>query len=171
MNNQLVTIMKFTKLFAVRFVKEKLESDGIECFLTDEGFDSSGEGLSLGWNLKVRPNDVEQTVKILLQINKEYDLAGIEEDSTIKYFKKILVPVDLRKYSVNTCKYAFEIADLIHAEIKFLYILDDPNLFAPIQYRTSWEEHEKIEREEVYQTAHAMLLEFSDDFKIKMAVV
>src|SRR5665648_573505 len=95
MNSQLITIMKFTKLYAVRFVKEKLESEGIECFLTDEGFDSSGEGLSLRWNLKVRPNDVEQMVKILLQINKEYDLAGIEEDSTIKYFKKILVPVDL----------------------------------------------------------------------------
>lgn len=165
MENQLVTVMKFTKLYAVRFVKEKLEFEGIECFLTDEGFGRIKTELSLGWNLKVKANDVERTVKILMQINKAYDLTKIHKNSTIKDLKKVLVPIDLYNYSLNTCKYLFGITEKINIEIKFLYVLDDSYLASPVKYTKSWEEHEKIEKAEAYKKAQSKLLEFSDDFK------
>jgi len=157
--------MKFTKLHAVRFVKEKLEFEGMECFLTDEGFDSASPEALPGWTLKVRANDVEQTVKILIQVSKEYDFDKIQENDTIKDLKKILVPLDVVDYSLNTCQFVFELAETMHAEIKFLYVPDDPDLSGPTKYTTSWEEHEKIARDEAYEKAQRRLLKFSDVIK------
>ena len=168
MKNKLVTIMKFTDLFALRFVKEKLEFEGIDCFLTDEGFDSENQVLSEGWNLKVKSGDVEKAIKILLQVNKKYDLNKIQEDDTIKGLKKILVPLDLVHYSLNTCRFAFGIAEKMVAEIKFLYVIEDPTFSEPMQYRTSWEEHDKIEKDEAYSKAQSELQKFSEVLKNKI---
>lgn len=165
MKNQLVILMKFTELFALRFVKEKLEFEDIECFLTDEGFDNGDNGLMEGWNLKVRAADVEKAVKILLQLNKEYDLTKIQEDDTIKGLKKILVPLDLGNYSLNTCRFAFAIAEKMNAEIKFLYVLDDPDIPESGKYSTSWAEHDQIEKDEVYAKAQSRLQKFSKTLK------
>lgn len=161
MDDQIVTIMKFTELMAIRFVKEKLEFDGIECFLTDEGFDDTSQGAGLGWNLKVRASDVEKTVRLLLELNKQYNLEDIQKTHVIQGLKKILFPIDLKSYSINTCKFVLAIAGEMQAEVKFLYILDDPNLSEPRQYRTSWETFTKIERAEAYAEAQSLLQEFS----------
>lgn len=165
MKNQLVILMKFTELFALRFVKEKLEFENIDCFLTDEGFESSDTMLMEGWNLKVRARDVEKAVKILLQLNKEFDLNKIQEDDMVKGLRKILVPLDLENYSLNTCRFAFTIAEKMNAEIKFLYVLDDPNIPEPMQNRTSWAEHDQIEKDEVYAKSQDRLQKFSKSLK------
>lgn len=165
MNDQFVTIMRFTELLAIRFVKEKLEFEGIECFLTDEGFDYSSEEPVMGWNLKVKASEVEKTVQLLLKINKQYDLEDIQKTNVIQDLKRIIVPIDLKSYSVNVCKFALAVAEEIHAEVEFLYILDDPNLSGQVQYRTSWETFAKIEREEAYNNAQILLQEFSDQLK------
>jgi nucleotide-binding universal stress UspA family protein len=165
MKNHLVTVMKFTKLWALRFVKEKLEFEGIECFLTDEGFERTDLSLPLGWNLKVMSNDVERTVRLLLQLTKTYDLDNIEENDTIKNLKKLMVPVDLESYSFNLCQFAFTIAEKINAEIKFLYVLEDPSFSDAVRFTTSWERHLLMDKEEAYRKANARLVKFRDELK------
>ena len=165
MEKTLITVMKFTKLYPTRFVKERLESEGIECVLTDEGFVGDDSGLPVGWNLKVREKDVAKTVELILEIQKDYGLDNINELSTLKDLKRIMVPVDLSNYSPHVIKYAFGIAEKMKAEIKFLYVLEDPHLPGAVKYTTSWEKHEKIEKVESYKKAQALLLDFSDELK------
>lgn len=165
MENILVTIITFKKLHVGCFVKEKFEFEGIECFLTDEGLKTSNSNVAQGIKLKVRAYDTEKAIRALLQIHKEYDLDKIEQDCDKKDKKKILVPIDISEYSINACEYAFDIAEKTDAEVKLLYVYDDPTLSGPVKHTTSWEKHEKIEAAEAYNKAQTRLLKFSDELK------
>jgi len=165
MVNPLITILTFEKLEVGCFVKEKFEFEGIECFLTDEGIKITQSNIPQGIKLKVRANDSEKAIRMILQIHKEYDLEKIMQSSSIKEKKKILVPVDISKYSINACEYAFGIAEKTDAEVKLLYVYEDPTLNKPAKHTTSWEKHEKIELAEAYNKAQTCLLKFSDDLK------
>jgi len=165
MENQLVTIASFTKLQVGGFVKEKFEFEGIECFLTDEGFKITNEYVPRGLKLKVRVNDTERAVNVLLKIHKEHDLYKIDVSTAIKDKMKILVPVDLSEYSLNACKYAFGIAEKTSAEIKLLYVYEDPSQNGPVKHTTSWESHIRLDLEEAYNNAQKKLIDFSNDLK------
>jgi len=165
MVNPLITILTFEKLEVGCFVKEKFEFEGIECFLTDEGLKITQNYIPQGIKLKVRANDSEKAIRMILQIHKEYDLEKIIQSSSIKEKKKILVPVDTSEYSINACEYAFGIAEKTDAEVKFLYVYKDTTQDGPFKHTTSWEAHEKIELEEAYKNAQTSLLKFSDDLK------
>ncbi len=90
MENLLVSIASFKKLHIGDFVKEKFELEGIECFLTDEGFEITDDNVPKGFKLKVGLGlkDTEKAIKILLQIHKEYDLDKIKQDSSLIKDKK-----------------------------------------------------------------------------------
>jgi len=165
MVNPLITILTFEKLEVGCFVKEKFEFEGIECFLTDEGIKVTESYTPQGIKLKVRANDSEKAIRVVLQIHKEYDLDKIEQDSSIIGKKKILVPVDISDYSINACEFAVDIAKKTDAEIKLLYIYEDPTQDGPFKHTTSWEAHEKIELAEAYNNAQTSFLKFSDDLK------
>jgi K+-sensing histidine kinase KdpD len=126
LENLLVTIVTFKKLHVGCFVKEKFEFEGIECFLTDEGFKTTNSNIPQGIKLKVRANETEKAIRVILQIHKEYDLDKIEQDSSVKDMKKILVPIDFSEYSINVCKFAVGIAEKTNAEINFLYVYNEP---------------------------------------------
>jgi len=165
MENILVTIVTFEKLHVGCFVKEKFEFEGIECFLTDEGIKTTTSHTPQGIKLKVRANETEKAIRAILQIHKEYDLDKIEQDSGIKDKKKILVPVDISGYSINACEYAFGIAEKTDAEVKLLYVYEDPTLTGPVKHTTSWQKHEEIEAAEAYDKAQTRLLKFGDELK------
>lgn len=165
MGNILVTIVTFKKSHVGCFVKEKFEFEGIECFLTDEGFKTTNSNIPQGIKLKVRANETEKAIRLLLQIHKQYDLDKIEQDSSIKDMKKILVPVDFSEYSINICKFAIGIAEKTNAEIKFLYVYNDPSETGPQKHTTSWERHAKYVSEEAYNKAQTRLLKFGDELK------
>lgn len=165
MVDPLITILTFEKLEVGCFVKEKIEFEGIECFLTDEGIEITESYIPQGIKLKVRANDSEKAIRMILEIHKEYDLNKIMESGSIKEKKKILVPVDISEYSLNACEYAFGIAEKTDAEIKFLYVYKDTTQDGPFKHTTSWEAHEKIKCAEEYNKAQASLLKFSDDLK------
>jgi len=165
MGKILVTIGTFKKLHVGCFVKEKFEYEGIECFLTDEDVKISNSNDPQGIKLKVRANNTEKAIRVLLQIHKEYDLDKIEQASGIIDKKKILVPIDFSKYSMNTCEYAFGIAEKTGAEVKLLHVYEDPALNRPDKQTTSWEEHEKIEAAEIYKKTQAMLIKFDDEMR------
>jgi len=165
MENILVTIVTFKKLHVGCFVKEKFEVEGIECFLTDEGIKTTNRNIPQGIKLKVRATQTEKAIRAILQIHKDYDLDKIEQDSSFKDKKKILVPVDISKYSLNACEYAFGIAEKIDAEVKLLYVYKDPTLTGPVKHTTSWQKHEEIEVAEAYSKAQARLLKFGNELK------
>ncbi|MBI9069861.1 MAG: universal stress protein [Salinivirgaceae bacterium] len=165
MENPLITISTFEKLEVGCFVKEKFEFEGIECFLTDEGIEITKSNKPQGIKLKVRANDSERAIRMLLQIHKEYDLDKIRQSSNIEEKKKILVPIDISDYSINAFKFALEIAKKTDAEVKILYVYEDPTQNKPVKYTASWEKHEKIELAEAYDKAQSNLLKVSDDLK------
>ena len=165
MENILVTIVTFKELHVGCFVKEKFEFEGIECFLTDEDIKITNGNTPQGIKLKVRANQTEKAIRTILQIHKEYDLDKIDQNSSFKEKKKILVPVDISKDSINVCEYAVGIAEKTDTEVKLLYVYEDPTLSGPVKPTTSWEDHEKIEAAEAYSKAQTSLLKFSDDLK------
>jgi len=165
MRNPLITILTFEKLEVGCFVKEKFEFEGIECFLTDEGIEISQSHMPQGIKLKVRANDSQKAIRTLLQIHKEYNLEQIMQDSSIEEKKKILVPVNTFNYSINACKFALEIAEKTDAEVKLLYVYEDPTQDVPSKHTTSWKKHEKIVLDEAYDKAQSSLLQFSDSLK------
>ena len=168
MENLLVSIASFNKLHVAGFVKEKLQIEGIECFLTDEGFELDDDSIPKGFKLKVGLKETEKAIDVLLKIHKEFDLDKIRQDSSIKDKKKILVPIDISEYSINILDYAFGLADKTDAEIKLLYVYKDPTQSGPVKHTTSWEKHEKIELIEAYNNAQTNLLKFRAEIKQKI---
>lgn len=170
MDNVLVTILSFTKPHAGYFVKEKLEFEGIDCFLSDEGIKTTNSNIPQVIKLKVRSNETEKAIKVLLQVHEKYELDKIEQNNSVKDLKKILVPIDFSEYSINACKYAIGIAEKINAEINFLYVYKDPIEKGPKRLTTSWEQHAKYVSEEAINKAQNSLLMFSNNLKENIPV-
>ena len=104
MEDKLVTLLKVTSPHLGGFLKDKLEFDGIDCFFTNEGLDLGSEYQSDDVFLNVKSNQSEKAVKTLLQIQKDFDLDKIQEDSSYSDLKKILVPVKLSENCIELCK-------------------------------------------------------------------
>lgn len=165
MENQLVTILRITTPSLGNFVKNKLESEGIECFFTNEG-------LSLGskYNpdevlLEIKAKQSEKAVKTLLQIHKDYDLDLVEKNGSFKDLKKILVPVKMSEGCIELCKYAIALAMKTKAELKLLYVYEDPSINIHGKHTASWEKHVKLELEEANKKAQLKLVNFSIELK------
>jgi nucleotide-binding universal stress UspA family protein len=165
MKNLLATIASFRKLHVAGFVKERLLLEGIECYLTDEGIETTNESVPKGFKLKVGLHDTEKAVKVLLKIHKEHDLDKIRQDSSLAQKQKILLPVDINNFSLNTIEYAFGVANKRDAEVKLLYVYKDPTLSGPTKHTTSWEKHDKIEAADAYNKAQDRLLKFRDNLR------
>lgn len=165
MENHLVTILRITFPRLGSFVKDKFETEGIECFFTNEGMTIGSQYNPDEVLLKVKAADSEKAIKILLQIHKEYDLDKIGDDNSLVHLKKILVPVKLGDECIALCKYAMLLAQKTHAEIKLLYVYPDPTIDESERHTVSWEKYVQIELEEAYRLAQAKLVNFSIELK------
>lgn len=165
MENNLVTLLKITTPQLGSFVKDKLEFEDIECFFTNEGLDLGSEYKPDDVFLNVKLSQSEKAIKTLLQIHKEFDLDKIQEDGSYTDLKKILVPVKLSANCTELCKYAISLAKKIKAEIKLLYVYEDPTLNEPERHTTSWERYVQLELEEANKKAKQKLVHFSNDLK------
>ena len=165
MENQLVTILRITRPQLGSFVKNKFETEGIECFFTNEGLTLGSKYNPDEVLLKVKINQSELAIKTLLQIHKNYDLDKISEDKTYKDLKNILVPVKLEDNCIDICKYAISLAKATNAEIKLLYVYPDPNFNESVKHTVSWQKHVKIELREAHRNAQQKLMEFSNELK------
>jgi len=161
MKNTIVTILTVHKREAACFIKEKLEFEGIKCFLIGESFDNKKEKPSDIRKIKVNIEDTEKAVKVMLDIHDKYDLDKIKKEDCLTNMQKILVPIDLSNYAINVCKYAVEMAKKINAEVKFLYVYKDPSDSGNIKHTSSWEEHSKIVSEQTFKEAQKKLVKFT----------
>lgn len=165
MENQLVTLLRITSPQLGSFVKDKLESNGIEVFFTNEGLSIGSEYDPNEVLLKVKAKQSEKAVKTLLQIHKDYDLDKVNKDKTFANLKKILVPIKLSPACIELCKYAMQVAIKTNAEIKLLYIYEDPTFNEPDRHTASWEKYVKLELIEAFNKAQLKLVNFSKEIK------
>lgn len=161
MENHLVTIFRITKPAVGSFIKNKFESEGIECFFTNEGLTVGSTYNPDEVILKVKETQSENAIKLLLQIHKEYDLNLITEDRRYKKTRKILVPLKISENSYEQCIFALKLAKIIRAEVKLLYVYGDPRFNEQVKHTVSWEKHVKLELKEAYQKAQLKLVDFS----------
>ena len=165
MENQLVTILRITKPQIGSFVKNKFESEGIEVFFTNEGKTIGSKYNPDEVLLKVKATKSEKAIKLLLQMHKEYNLDSIREEDSYVQMKKILFPVKISDGCLNLCKYAISIAQKNNAEIKLLYVYEDPTINESIKHTASWEKHVKMELQEAHKKAQLKLVNFSMELK------
>ncbi len=165
MENQLVTILRITKPQVGSFVKNRFEQEGIECFFTNEGMTMGSAYNPNEILLKVKTSKSEKAIRLLLQIHKEHDLDSIEEDSSYAQMKKILFPVKIGENSLQLCKYAISVAQKNNAEIKLLYVYEDPIIHESAKHTASWEKHVKMELQDAHRKAQQKLVGFSLEIK------
>jgi len=168
MENPLVTILRIKNPPLGSYVKNMFESEGIECFFTNEGLNLGSQYDPNEVLLKVKANQSEKAIKILLQLHKDYDLDKIREDNSFKDLKKILLPAKLSEDSIRMIQFALPLAHKINAEIKVLYVYGDPNIAESKKHTASWEKHVKIELREAHKKAQEKLVEFSTELKNKI---
>ena len=89
MENQLVTLLQITTPQLGSFVKDKLESEEIEVFFTNEGLTAGSEYEPNEILLKVKAGQSLKAVKILLDLHKDYDLNKVKDDASFKDLKSI----------------------------------------------------------------------------------
>jgi len=160
MKNTIVTILTVDSREKAWFIKDKLEFKGIPCFLTGESFNNTGTKTSEIRKIKVKTQDVEKALEILLNLHSKFDLKEITQEEHPE-MKKILVPIDLSEYTLNVCKYAVSLAKKINAEIKFLHVYRDPSENGNPKNTTSWEKHSKLASEQALEKAQKKLVKFS----------
>lgn len=165
MENQLVTILRITTPQLGSYVKDKFETHGIEVFFTDEGRVLGGKYNPDEVVLKVKSNDTEEAIKLLLQVHKDYDLDKISENHTFRDLKKILFPVLLTPHCIHYCNYAIQLAKEINAEIKILYVYEDPTIDESVKHTVSWQKHVRLQLQECNRNAQKKLFEFSLELK------
>ncbi|WP_346864237.1 universal stress protein [uncultured Draconibacterium sp.] len=161
MENQLITLLRIKTHNLGSFVKDKLESNGIEVFFTNENLSKSDKYNPNEVLLKVKAKETEKAIQILLRIHKDYDLDKIKEDIGFTDLRKILVPVKLSEDCIELCRYAFSLAKKTKAEVKLLYVYTDPTFNEPDKHTASWEKHVRMELEEAFQKAQLKLVNFS----------
>ena len=161
----MVTILRIKNPALGSFVKDKLENEGIECFFTNEGLILGSKYDPNEVLLKVKTENSEETIKTLLQIHKEYDLEKIKKDDSLKDLKKILAPIKLSENCYPLIHYTLALAKKINAEIKFLYVYEDPTLTEDQKHTASWEKHVKLQLQEAHREAQKKLVEFSVNLK------
>jgi len=165
MENQLITLLRITTPHLGSFVKDTLESNGIEVFFTNEELSLGDKYNPKEVVLKVKAKHSEKAIKVLLQIHKDYDLDKVKTDESFADLKKILVPVKLSNHCLTLCKYALGLAQKTNAEIKLLYAYEDPTFSEPDRHTASWEKYVKAELKAAFQKAQLKLVNFSKELK------
>ncbi|UCG27642.1 MAG: universal stress protein [Bacteroidales bacterium] len=124
MDSEIITLLTLENSQAAYFLKGHLDSSGIESFLSFvEGTTSEVMKKKQGIKVKVRENDVEEAIRIILEITGKY---GKLEDQQAHYFRRILVPVDFTDTAVKASQLAIGLAENLHGEIRLLHVYDDP---------------------------------------------
>ena len=143
-----ITISTSRKISNANYLKYRLEREQISCnILTVQASDSQ---TGSEYKIEVRAGDVENAVKELLKIQREYpagDFSGIVDTDNML---RILIPVDFSEQSFEACKYAIGIANKKPVEIKLLHVWNDEleDSFA-VRNAPMIEDFKRIERAEI----------------------
>jgi len=115
MEEKLVTLATHSYTRA-ELLKSRLESEEIDCYLQNVNLIQGSEG---GVKVRVRQSDMEKALRIVMEINKNYEVEKIQYELKSD-IRKILVPVNFSEHSKNAAKFALSIAHKFSAEV-FLF--------------------------------------------------
>ncbi len=140
-----------------------LESNGIECFMTNINRMKEGPG---GVNVRILEKDVEKAVKIFEDFREAY---GVNKEQAVEYMKnirRVLVPVDFTEHSENAAFYALKVAAAFKAEIKLINAYLDPT-GAPQTYLESYSYQLNIDKiiHEIEEETDKSLLALTERLK------
>jgi nucleotide-binding universal stress UspA family protein len=105
-------------------LKGRLESEGIECFITNVNLIQPA--ISTGVKIFVKEKDLSKALKIVSKIETEYSKEKIADLKVDTKLRKILVPVDFSHYSFIAADLATHIASKLDAEIHLLHAYFNP---------------------------------------------
>lgn len=146
---------------AAEVLKARLESAGIECFLSNVHLiqGAAPEGVKI----KIRASDVEKALRLMQAWKTEQEFADRKNPKAVR---RILVPVDFSDYSRNACMYAMSLAKKIKAEIKILHVYYAPIVdLVPITDAYSIQVDMDINLREMEANAKKSLISFVNDIR------
>ncbi len=123
MKDQIITVTTCPYSKA-QLIKARLESEGIECFLSN--INLIQPGIAAGVLVKINERDADEAWSI---IERMKEISGKSKQETLRRMKsirRILVPVDFSETSINACSFALGLAQKLKAEIKLLYSYFNP---------------------------------------------
>ncbi|MFU8843235.1 MAG: universal stress protein [Bacteroidales bacterium] len=107
-----------------QLIKGRLESEGIECFLSN--INLVQPGVSTGVKVRINEKDADQAFRIIEEMKNQYGEGKTAVLDQIKAIRRILVPVDFSDNTDNICNYALGIAHQLKAEIRLIYSYFNP---------------------------------------------
>lgn len=161
----LVTIATYEQSKTAYFLKEKLESEGLDCFFAIANNDQ-GE-----WDevrIQVQEDDVEAAIKVMLHIKEEFG-TEIEKIEPGQIPKRIIVPTDFSKGSEYACYYAIHLAQKINAEIKLLHVFENPAAGLTIKESSTFVEYLRDIQLHKEKQAKTEMIDFTTKMKAYMA--
>jgi len=166
MSSTLINIITLGNSQAAYFLKSHLDSCGIESFLSfDDSEISRKMKRSEGVKVKVKDDDVEKAVEVILELTAKY---GKLEDQKAKHFRKILVPVEFSDVAVTALQYAMGLAENLHGEIRLFHVYDDPLKEQRIKQTSTFEKYHDEELRMIEEKCKANIFAFTKKLKEKV---
>lgn len=154
---KIITLATYKMAKTAYFLKERLESEGVNCFLS---YVTNLQKNRDEVKVQVEEYDVENAIKIMLRIKDEYG-KDIDDIEPVEHIRKIVVPTDFSKESENACIYALHLARKLKAEIKILHVYENPIDDVSIRKSSSFENYAESVSMEVEEAAKTGLVNFS----------
>jgi len=117
----IITVENFSR---AQLLKIHLESEGIECYLSDLNLIQAS--VSEGVRVMVKETDVKRAIKVYLKIKTQYKRDGKRRLRKANRIRRILVPVDFSENSYKTACFALEIGHIYSASVRFLHVYYSP---------------------------------------------
>jgi len=119
-------------------MKGWLDSEGIECCIINQGLRYAiRTDVQNRIELQVKEEDAEKALEIIDKVNKKYGPEFQEPDHLISAIKKILVPIDFSRFSLNAAKYAVNVARQKNAELMLVHAYFNP-VVNPLYYDNAY---------------------------------
>lgn len=116
-----------------------------------------------GIKVKVKERDVEEAVKLLVQLGTDFEK---NEEKQVVYYRRILVPVNFSENSVKACLFAIGIAEKLKAEIKLLHVFNEPvEEPSRIKHTGTFEKYYRDELRVVEEECRKKMIKFIETIK------
>jgi len=124
-DDKITVIARHTNTRAL-LLKSRLESEGVECFLSHQNLVQGA--VSAGVEIKVRVSDVDKALRIIEASLSEHGKQKEASVKSLRSIRKIMVPVDFSEASLKACSFAIGLAAKLKAEIKLVHVYFNPVL-------------------------------------------
>jgi len=122
MEDKLVTVAIHTYEKA-QILKSVLEANGIEAYIHNVNLIQPV--VSAGVRVRIKDSDLTKALSIVEEMNNADILAEEQKEKSKKH--SILIPIDFSGYSVKACKFGFDLAHTLKADVVLLHAYFAPS--------------------------------------------